>query len=112
MSNVTLKGQMLPPEKADRWISELEAAPGSFVWVNEDGEPAAPGEEDRLLFSAPNGGGIGSCPIRSGGPKQRQVEWDWDGNREEPTLTPSVWFNQGQPGDWHGWLRQGRWEGC
>lgn len=32
--------------------------------------------------------------------------WQWDGNLEKPTLSPSVW----QPGHWHGWLRAGVWE--
>lgn len=37
--------------------------------------------------------------------------WEWDGNREAPTLTPSV-FNSGMPCQWHGWLRAGKWESC
>lgn len=29
--------------------------------------------------------------------------WQWDGNREKPTLAPSVWAH----GHWHGWIRNG-----
>lgn len=37
--------------------------------------------------------------------------WDWDGDRERPTLTPSV-FNTGMPCQWHGWLTGGDWISC
>ncbi len=30
--------------------------------------------------------------------------WQWDGNREAPTLTPSI----NVIGRWHGWLREGK----
>lgn len=31
-------------------------------------------------------------------------DWQWDGNREAPTLTPSLhWV-----GVWHGWMRNGQ----
>lgn len=108
----TVKAQLVEPKDADRWLSEL-TEPGMFLWLNSEGEMAAPGEEDRMLFCCPCGcGGHGSAPVRAGGHKARPVEWDWDGERAEPTLNPSVFFNQGREGEWHGWLRQGRWEGC
>ena len=34
-------------------------------------------------------------------------KWNWDGNRELPTLTPSV-HSTGCCG-WHGFLKQGKW---
>ena len=36
--------------------------------------------------------------------------WEWDGNRETPTLTPSIlhWGGgKNQPPTWHGFLRNG-----
>lgn len=39
--------------------------------------------------------------------------WKWDGNREAPTLTPSIlhWGGgRGEPATWHGWLRAGKLE--
>lgn len=36
----------------------------------------------------------------------QQPSWKFDGNRERPTLTPSVHVI----GHWHGWLRAGRME--
>lgn len=29
--------------------------------------------------------------------------WEWNGNREKPTLSPSIWTH----GHWHGWVRNG-----
>lgn len=37
-------------------------------------------------------------------------KWSWDGNRIEPTLSPSV-HSVGCCG-WHGYLRNGKWESC
>jgi hypothetical protein len=37
--------------------------------------------------------------------------WDWDGNREAPTLTPSV-LQSGLPCRWHGYLTAGEWKEC
>jgi hypothetical protein len=30
--------------------------------------------------------------------------WKWDGNKESPTLSPSILIH----GKWHGWLRAGK----
>lgn len=43
--------------------------------------------------------------------------WRWDGNREKPTITPSILnFDQEADGTrhelWHGFLRAGRLESC
>ena len=35
-------------------------------------------------------------------------KWTWDNNREQPTLTPSV-YSAGCCG-WHGYLKSGKWE--
>ena len=36
--------------------------------------------------------------------------WQWDGNRDSPTLSPSI-LNP-EEGGWHGFLRSGVLEGC
>lgn len=61
-------------------------------------------------FRCPCGcGSEGYLPIRMEGfPRTQTPEWEWDGNREKPTLHPSV-FNKGLPCKWHGWLRNGEW---
>jgi hypothetical protein len=38
-----------------------------------------------------------------------KAAWEWDGNREAPTLSPSILVHggKGQPDIWHGFLRAG-----
>lgn len=38
--------------------------------------------------------------------------WDWDGNKEAPTLSPSILVHgaSGQADKWHGYLRAGKLE--
>lgn len=38
--------------------------------------------------------------------------WTWDGNRAQPTVSPSLNFDQGRSGAWHGFLRNGVFEEC
>lgn len=42
--------------------------------------------------------------------------WGWDGNEEQPTLTPSIWVNKGKAnpdaGEWHGYLTKGEFVSC
>ena len=48
----------------------------------------------------------------------RRPSWEWNGNRERPTLTPSVNILQfdeagNRVGEhWHGWLTDGQWRSC
>ena len=37
--------------------------------------------------------------------------WVWDGNREKPTLEPSIGIGINQS-LWHGYLKSGYWEAC
>lgn len=57
----------------------------------------------------PNGTGL-AIPLRplvdpqiNGG-----HSWEWDGNSDKPTLSPSI----NAQGIWHGWVRAGRMESC
>ena len=35
-----------------------------------------------------------------------QAIWQWDGNRDAPTLSPSILHHSSPP--WHGWMRAGQ----
>lgn len=58
-----------------------------------------------ILIRCPDGspsGCVGRLPLGGNG-------WNWDGNREGPTLSPSIDrlpIDDYKPG-WHGWLRGG-----
>lgn len=78
------------------------------------------GPDAGILFGCPCGCGemksVGfDTRARSG---SKRPKWHWDGNRERPTLTPSVnilQFNDAgqQIGEhWHGFLTNGRWVSC
>lgn len=61
-----------------------------------------------IAFNCPCGcGREGYLPLDPSSPGPR---WDWDGNREAPTLTPSVLFKGGC--EWHGFLTAGEWRSC
>lgn len=69
----------------------------------------ADGSVGGIAFVCPCGCGNESyLPLRGRG---HPHEWDWDGNREAPTLSPSI-HNTGMPCRWHGWLRAGEWQSC
>lgn len=82
------------------------APAGSFQW-SEDRD----GSID-LLYTCPCGCGVArAVPVAlSWEPGKR---WGWDGNREAPTLTPSLDILADHGGShWHGWLQGGEWRQC
>lgn len=68
------------------------------------------GRVDHLFYVCPCGCGKAlALPVRlASEPKTESPQWTWDGNREWPTLTPSV-FIEPSSNHWHGWLRRGEW---
>lgn len=38
------------------------------------------------------------------------ASWAWDGNREAPTIKPSVNCEKVQHCGWHGWIMAGEWK--
>lgn len=90
------------PVKATRCedIDEVRASPGAFEYY-QDGDRFPAG----MIYCCPCGcGATGALRFR---PAQ-SPSWDWDGNRDAPTLSPSVHH----VGHWHGWLRGGVWVSC
>jgi hypothetical protein len=85
---------------------------GAFIVVDvptsaEEGAPTSP--YIWLKVPAPGGGyEHARLPLRPSPANDIGASWEWDGNRERPTLSPSVWCR----GIWHGFLRAGRFESC
>jgi hypothetical protein len=74
-----------------------------------------PGEETvtiRFFCAVLPGEHYVCLPIRpvpqTGRPVNGGHSWEWDGNEDRPTLTPSV----NSVGCWHGWIRAGRMVSC
>lgn len=91
----------------------MTAAAVTFQKLNH--EPAGPGEEVRFSFTCPLSKTGHSCSGlliigRSGIPHHPQgqnggaAQWQWDGNRDNPTFHPSI----NCKGCWHGYIINGR----
>lgn len=57
------------------------------------------GEVSTMLISCPGCGEVQGLPLKI---------WSWNGNRELPTLSPSI----NHVGCWHGWLIAGEFIAC
>lgn len=74
---------------------------GDFYW-----SASPPG---RLTFLCPCGcGDVGGILVA--GDESRQPVWQWNGNEEAPTVTPSIRFMSGC--QWHGYLTAGVFRSC
>ncbi|EDX80485.1 hypothetical protein BBAL3_1642 [Brevundimonas sp. BAL3] len=87
-------------------VDEHRETPGAIDYcATSDGESTGFG------FICPCGcGRQGYLPIRRAGEVEIGPSWDWDGNQEAPTLTPSVLQVGGC--QWHGYLTNGEWRPC
>lgn len=92
------------PDVPLRFVDQLgtlpheERRPGDAKWaVTEDGRVAS------LLFCCPCGcGDVSAVDVT---PIAGRPCWSWNGDRERPTLSPSL-LRTGGCG-WHGWLDDG-----
>lgn len=95
-------------------MSEVRTEPVPFTVVAEIGKDSPPGAAEYwpsghgFNFRCPCGcKAVGGVRIAGAG------AWQWDGNREKPTVSPSVLlYADANQGHWHGWLRNGIWESC
>lgn len=95
----------VPARLVDSWDAVENGEPGTFKYLaNQDNEP-----EKCLMAKCPCGCGekFAISIYKAGEPVHG---WLWDGNKEAPTLRPSIHrlFNCG----WHGFLTAGVWESC
>lgn len=82
------------------------STPGAFEYFASAGRDIG-----GMIYNCPCGcGRQGSLRFRprvNDGPS-----WEWDGNVDAPTLSPSVHDMPQGVTHWHGWLRGGVWESC
>lgn len=80
------------------------AVPGAFEFtLNHGDEMGAP--PSGMIYVCPCGCGRAGFLGFRGRSNPERPSWIWDGNREAPTLSPSVHH----VGHWHGYLRGGYW---
>lgn len=104
---------------------ELEGqAPGSFQFVNcvkpgcnPNNEPVNTLPADAyhiggLIWICPGGCGRESCiTFRGRCDGHDRPSWEWNGDLDKPTLSPSILSRNG-PCGWHGYLVDGVWKPC
>lgn len=62
-----------------------------------------------MVICCPGCGSLSALPFRPHEPPS----WGWNGDRINPTLSPSVFHTKEKGGcGWHGWLKNGQWESC
>lgn len=82
-------------------IDSVNVTPGGFEYFVNASDKKVAG----MIYSCPCGcGRIGALDFKP----SESPSWVWDGNEEEPTLSPSVH----DVGHWHGYLKNGVWESC
>lgn len=98
-------------EEREFWKDDGPAMAAGSVAFAKQGPYGKPDIEwDVMWYVCPCGCGSHGClPVGNGFKPDHGVvgraTWHWDGNREAPTLSPSVHH----VGHWHGWLKAGFW---
>ncbi len=83
--------------------------PGDFMYTGRMNVPE--GTACGLLFRCPCGcGSKGSLQLDTEFADRSEPTWTWNGNRERPTLTPSIHRVRGC--GWHGYLTDGVFRPC
>ena len=72
---------------------------GDFCWAPDEMNP------DRIVIGIPSVGRVSLRVVRGNDLGTPQV-WGWDGNIDQPTLTPSI-DSKGDGGAWHGHMVNG-----
>lgn len=91
-------------QNADGSLSRKDVAAGAAWWIHHLGD-----HENRishLRFSCPCGcGDLITVPVYQNKNLEGDYGWKWDGNKELPTLSPSIQKLNGCK--WHGHLTKG-----
>jgi len=92
----------------DIWPKDAEAVVPGHIQFNETKNGL------QVLFGCPCGCGDMRCvDIYQNGEKPPSPSWLWDGNKENPTLSPSLLlYKDNHQEHWHGYLRNGVFEEC
>jgi hypothetical protein len=86
-------------------VDDIENAPAGSFEFYKSGEREIAG----MIYCCPCGcRKLGALAFRP----HPSPSWEWDGNKEQPTLSPSVHDIPNGKTHWHGYLRAGVWESC
>lgn len=96
MSEQIRKGRLIEPTDL---IFEAELQPGNWAFS----------ESDNVILIVLPDGKLAGLPLSADASNRLHdgTHWNWDGNREAPTITPSI---LDVVTGWHGYLRAGQLE--
>lgn len=101
------------PSDTDLWT--VDVPEGSFWWYRQGHN----NETWRALWVkmpydvAQNAHRWHNLRVREAGkPRPPEPFWEWDGDENKPTLTPSIGCGPKDDHNWHGYLTAGRLEAC
>lgn len=93
-----------PGQPCTSYAEVENRGPGAFAFAaGPDGQPAG-----LLLLHLPRVGVV-ALPIT---PNEQRIHWEWNGDRAQPSLTPSIRSDGGARGSWHGYLTAGQLKEC
>ena len=106
----------MPGRRRDVRTPAHELEPGDFVWVQVSTDEHPLGEP-YLVYRTPDHDMIYTAYVTTDPAKQDKSGtsgrlWWWNGDRDKPTLTPSIGVPATPPYRWHGFLEDGAWRAC
>ena len=108
----------MPGRRRDVGVKTHELDPGDFVWVvTATPTYEHPLGEPYLVYRTPDHDMIYTAYVTTDKAKQDKsgtsgTYWWWNGDRDKPTLTPSIGVPATPPYKWHGFLENGIWKAC
>lgn len=96
------------PDVIAKRVADIEedGTPGAFeYYASGANDPAG------LLYNCPCGCGRQGV-LRFRFPGGNRPSWEWNGDRDKPSLQPSVHDQPDGKTHWHGWLTDGVWRAC
>ena len=113
-----MKFATMPGRRRDIGVKPHELEPGDFIWVDaRSSDDKHPCGEPYLVYRTPDHDMIYTAFVTTDPAKQDKsgtagTYWWWNGDRDKPTLRPSIGVPATPPYKWHGWLENGVWKSC
>ena len=105
-----MKFKTVPARRRDIGVKTHELLEGDFVWVDVVDPPY-------MVYRPPGVDMVYTARVTTDPAKQDKsgtsgTYWWWNGDRDRPTLRPSIGVPATPPYRWHGFLVDGVWEAC
>ena len=113
-----MRFRTMPGRRRDIGVKAHELEPGDFVWVDvTNPDDTHPLGEPYLLYRPPDHDMLYTAfvttdPERTDKSGTSGTYWWWNGDRDKPTLSPSIGVPATPPYRWHGFLKDGIWKAC